>query len=400
MNTHGTNSTISTGSSDSQTASARSKSSYLKIAIVAGTIVVAVLVGLIPRLRERAALADQTRKLAVPTVSVVSPKPGNAVTGLVLPAQIEPWMETRIYARVSGYLKSWKVDIGARVRSGELLAVIEIPELDQELDQARHQLTQTEAALSIAKITAARYADLVKSASVSEQDNAEKQANLAMSEANVGAARANVRRLEYTQSFARVTSPFAGTVTARTVDVGQLVTANATLLFRVSQTRKLRVYVNVPQSEAPGIKSGMKGELSISGLREHPFKATVVTTADQISDASRTLLTELEIDNPSGQILAGSFGQVKLNAAKNDPPLTLPENTVLFGAQGPHVEVVLPDGKVAARNVTLGRNLGGMFEVLAGVTPHDRVVSNPYDWLTGIKVHVVAPKGIRQERAR
>lgn len=382
---------------DNKTKPAQSKWRLRNYLIVIAILVLAVLAGLIPRLLERAALAKAQRKLAVPTVAVVSPKPGKAGGGLMLPAQIEPWMEAPIYARVSGYLKSWKTDIGAHVKAGQLLAVIDTPELDQELDQARHQLTQAEASMAIAKITAVRYADLVKSASVSEQDNAEKQADLAMSEANVAAANANVRRLEYTQSFARVTAPFKGTVTARTVDVGQLITANATQLFRVSQTNKLRVYVNVPQDEAMGVKPGMTGQLLVSGLPAHPFKAKVVATADQISDASRTLLTQLEVDNTSGQILAGSFGQVKLDAAMSNPLLTLPENTVLFGAEGSHVEVVLPDGEVAARNVTLGRNLGGAFEVLGGLTPHDRVVANPYDWLIGVKVNVMVPKGKAQE---
>jgi len=376
------------------------KTKYTNIVTILGMLIVAVLIGLIPRLRERAALAVETRRLSIPTVAVVSPKPGNASTGLMLPAQVEPWMEAPIYARVNGYLKSWKTDIGAHVKAGQLLAVIETPELDQELDQARHQLTQSEAALSIAKITAARYAELVKTASVSEQDNEEKQAYLAMSEANVAAARANVRRLEYTQSFARVIAPFAGIITARTVDVGQLITANVTQLFRLSQTNRLRVYVNVPQDEAFGITHGIVAELQITGLPNHPFKATVVTTANQISDASRTLLTELEVDNASGQILAGSFGQVRLSTPRKETFLTLPENTVMFGAQGPHVEVVLPDGKVASRNVKLGRNLGGSFQIISGVTPQDRVVSNPSNWLLGIKVKVVVPKGMEQEQAQ
>ena len=383
---------------DNKMKPAQSKWRLRHYLIVIAILVLAVLAGLIPRLLEKAALAKAQRKLAVQTVAVVSPKPGKAGGGLMLPAQIDPWMEAPIYARVSGYLKSWQVDIGAHVKAGQLLGVIETPELDQELDQARHQLTQAEAALSIAKITAARYADLVKSASVSEQDNAEKQADLAMSEANVAAAGANVKRLEYTQSFSRVIAPFTGTVTARSVDVGQLITANATQLFRVSQTNKLRVYVNVPQDEALGVKPGIVGELFVPGLAAHPFKAIVAATADQISDASRTLLTQLEVDNASGQILAGSFGQVKLNAARSDAPLTIPENAVLFGGQGVHVEVVLPDGKVEARNVTLGRNLGGMFEVTAGLTAHDRVVANPYDWLVGAKVKVMVQKVEKQEQ--
>jgi RND family efflux transporter MFP subunit len=302
-------------------------------------------------------------------------------------------MEAPLYARVNGYLKSWKTDIGAHVKAGQLLAVIETPELDQELDQARHQLAQVEAALSMAKITAQRYADLVKTASVSEQDNAQKQADLAMSEANVAAVRANVRRLESSQSFAHVTAPFAGTITSRTVDVGQLITANATQLFQLSQTNKLRVYVNVPQDQAFGIKPGSTGELTISGFTGHPFKASVVATANQISKASRTLLTQLEVDNSSGQIMAGSFGQVKLNTAGSNIPMTLPENTVLFGANGPRVEVVLPNGKVAVRTVKIGRNLGGMFEIIEGVTPNDRVVANPSESLTNGAVVSVIQSG-------
>lgn len=367
---------------------------------VAAILVIAVLAGLVPRLREGAALTDATRKLADPTVTVVSPKPASATTPLMLPAQVQPWIEAPIYARVNGYLKRWMVDIGARVKEGELLAVIETPELDQESDQARHQLTQAEAALSIAKITAARYAQAVKTASVSEQENSEKQADLAINEANVAAARANVRRLEYTRSFARVTAPFDGTITARTVDVGQLITANTTQLFRLSQTSKLRVYVNVPQNEAFGVEPGNPAELLISGLPGRPFKATVLATADQISDASRTLLTQLEVDNSSGQIIAGSFGQVKLSATRTKAVLILPENTVLFGAEGPHVEVVLPEGTVAARNVKLGRCLGVGFEILAGVTPRDRVVSNPSEWLVGMKVNIATADGMKREQSR
>jgi RND family efflux transporter MFP subunit len=311
----------------------------------------------------------------------------------MLPAEVQPWIEAPLYARVNGYLKSWKTDIGAHVKAGQLLAVIETPELDQELDQARHQLAQAEAALSMAKITAERYADLVKTASVSQQENAQKQADLAMSEANVAAVRANVRRLESSQSFAHVTAPFAGTITSRTVDVGQLITANATQLFQLSQTNKLRVYVNVPQDQAFKIKPGGIGELTILGFTGHPFKASVVATANQISKASRTLLTQLEVDNSSGQIMAGSFGQVKLNTAGSNTPMTLPENTVLFGAKGPRVEVVLPDGKVAVRTVKIGRNLGGMFEIIEGVTPNDRVVANPSESLTNGAVVSVIQSG-------
>jgi membrane fusion protein (multidrug efflux system) len=351
-------------------------------------------------LRQGKALAETTAKLAVSTVEVVSPSPAKVAANLMLPAQVQPWIEAPIYAQVSGYLKNWTADIGAHITRGQLLAVIETPELDQQLDQARHQLTEQQAALSLAKLTAARYAELIKTASVSEQDNAEKQANLEVAEASVAAAQANVRRIEYTQSFARVTAPFTGTISARTVDVGQLVSANATQLFRLSQTNKLRVYVNVPQAQAFGVKPGYTTELSIPGFPGHPIKATVVATANQISDASRTLLAQLEVDNSAGQILAGSFGQVKWSAAKGKPALTLPESAVMFGADGTRVEVVSQDGTVAAQSVKLGWNLGTMFEILAGVTPEDRVIVNPFDWLVGEKVNVVTAEVMKQEQSQ
>jgi RND family efflux transporter MFP subunit len=370
---------------------------YVMVSVI---LIIAVLAGLFPRLRGRVTLTEATRRLAIPAVAVVSPKPESATADLMLPAQVQPWIEAPIYAQVSGYLQTWMADIGAHVQKGQLLAVIETPELDQQLDQARHQLTQAEAALSIARITAARYAEAVKTASVSEQDNAQKQADLAMSAANAASARANVRRLEYTRSFARVTAPFDGTVTARTVDVGQLINANSTQLFRLSQTGKIRVYVNVPQDEAFGVKPGNTAELLISGLPGRPFKATVTATADRISDASRTLLTQLEVDNSFGQIIAGSFGQVKLTVARSKAALILPENTVLFGGEGPHVEVVLANGKVEARKVKLGRNLGNGFEILGGVTPHDRVVANPSEWLVGMNVNVEAAGAMKREQPR
>lgn len=212
-------------------------------------VAVAVIAGLLPRLRARAALSAETRELAVPTVAVVSPAPGKPVTSPPLPAEVKAWIEAPIYARASGFLKRWLVDLGARVETGQLLAEIETPELDQELERARHQLAEAEAALALSKTTADRYTELLKTASVSEQETAENQADFALKTATVQAARANVRRLEELQKFARVVAPFAGVVTARRVDVGDLVTAGSSKeLFRLAQTDKLRVYVRVPQA--------------------------------------------------------------------------------------------------------------------------------------------------------
>jgi len=385
------NSIESTQIKKGEAGSANSRLKYSRSILIVGTIIILVAVGLIPRLLQRAALAKETRELAVPKVSVVMPAPGKAGSGLLLPAEIQPWVEAPIYARATGYLKRWLVDIGTNVKAGQLLAVIETPDLDQELDQARHQLVETEAALSLSKITAARYAELVKTASVSEQDNAEKQGDLALKTASVSAARANVRRLEYLKSFSHVTAPFAGTITARNCDIGELIAAgNSKELFHLSQTNKLRIYVRVPQTNALSIKPGQSAELIIPEMPDHPFDAKIVRTSGQISDDSRTLLTELEVDNKHGKILAGSFGQVKFINAKSELTLTLPSNSVMFGAEGPHVALVTPDGKIKLRNVKLGRNFGPTIEILTGVSPHDRVVSNPSESLTdGVTVSVV-----------
>jgi len=289
-------------------------------------------------------------------------------------------------------LKRWLVDLGAHVEAGQLLAEIETPELDQELERARHQLAESEAALALAKTTAGRYTELLKTASVSEQETAEKQADFALKTATVKAAQANVRRLEELKGFARITAPFAGVVTARNVDVGDLVTAGGGKeLFRLAQTDKLRVYVRVPQAEALKIAPGQSAELVIPEKPNQVFTCTVARTAGAISADSRTLLTELEVDNSRGEILAGCFGEVKFVGAKGAPPLTLPGNALLFRAEGPQVGVVLPDGKVELHSVKLGRDYGAFVEVLGGVSTNDRVILNPPDSLAdGATVRIAA----------
>jgi len=363
------------------------------VAIAFVIIVVLAAIAYWPRWQHRQALDAETRDLSVPTVTVVSPAPGKAATGLPLPAEIKPWIEAPIYARASGYLKRWLVDLGARVEPGQLLAEIETPELDQQLEKSRHDLAYAEAALALAKITAARYADLVKSASVSEQENAEKQADLALKTASVAAARAEVRRLEELQSFNRVTAPFAGTITLRNVDVGDLITATGGKeLFRLAQTAKLRVFVRVPQSLSLSIAPGQTAELLIPERPDRVFTAQVVRTAGAISADSRTLLTEMEVDNTRGEILAGSFAQVRLTGAPLAKILTVPGNALLFRAEGPQVGVVQPDNKVALRSVKLGRDFGATVEILSGVTPTDRIILNPSDSLAdGATVRVAEP---------
>ena len=315
---------------------------------------------------------------------MVSPVPGKAAAGLTLPAEAKALVEAPIYARTSGYLKRYLVDIGSQVKAGDLLAEIDTPELNQELAQLRAQLAQTQAALALAETTAARWADLVKSSSVSEQEAAEKKADLELKSATVAAARANVRRLEELQSFGRVNAPFAGTITARGTDIGQLVASSSgNELFRLAQTRTLRVFVRVPQSAAQGVAPGQMTELTIPELPGRVFPAKVVRTSGAMSADSRTLLTEMEVDNSRGEILAGTYVQVRLTETKVNPTLTLPSNTLLFRSEGPQVGVVGTDGKVNLRSVTLGRDFGPSVEILGGVGPSDRVILNPADSLVG-----------------
>jgi len=357
----------------------------LRLGIFVAAVLILLVLGaaIVPRWLHGRALVRETADLAVPTVTVVSPVPGKAPAGVLLPAEVDPWIEAPLYARASGYLKRWTADIGAQVKQGDLLAEIETPELDQELDRTRHELAQVEASHALAKLTAERYAGLIQTASVSEQENAEKQADLALKSAQMKAAQANVRRLEQLKGFARVTAPFAGTITARKVDVGDLITAgSAGELFRLAQTDRLRVYASVPQAGAAAIVPGQMADVLIPEKPNQVFQAQVARTAGAIAPTSRTLLVELEVDNGRGEILAGSFAQVRFAGGKGTPPLTVPGNALLFRAEGPQVGVVGPDGKVELRSVKLGRDFGQTVEILSGVTAKDRVILNPSDSLS------------------
>ncbi len=332
-------------------------------------ILIGLAIGLIPRWFTRRALAQETQVLDVTTVAVVSPTPGQSDLGVPLPAEVQAFVEAPIYARASGYLKRWLVDIGAAVTNGQLLAEIETPELDQQLAQAKAEVAQNQAALDLAKITAARWTELLKTASVSEQETAEKQSDLELKKANLDAAQANLRRLEEMKSFASVTAPFAGTITARETDVGQLITAGSgNELFRLAQTNPLRVYVRVPQTMSHAIAPGQTAVLTLDQMPGKKFEAKVVRTAGAIDPGSRTLQTELQVDNARGEILAGSYAQVRFTDSVAAPTLTLPANTLLFRSEGMCIGVVNADGKVELRTVKLGRDFGQTVEILEGVS--------------------------------
>ena len=361
--------------------------------IAIGLILVGLAIGFAPRWFTRRALARETQALAVTTVAVVTPSPGSSDLGVPLPAEVQAFVEAPIHARASGYLKRWLVDIGAPVKNGQLLAEIDTPELDQQLVQAKAEVAQNQAALDLAKITAARWTHLLKTASVSEQETAEKQSDLALKKANLDAALANMHRLEQMKAFASVTAPFDGTITARLTDVGQLITAGSGHeLFRLAQTHPLRVYVRVPQTMSRAIAPGQTAELILDQMPGGKIPARVVRTAGAIDPGSRTLLTELQVDNANGAILAGSYAQVRFSDSVAAPTLTLPANTLLFRAEGMCVGVVNADNKVEVRTVKLGRDFGQTVEILEGAGAGDRVIMNPPDSLaSGLSVRVEEP---------
>ena len=359
-------------------------------------IVIGLAVGLIPRWRARRALARKTAENVVQSVAVVSPAPGKTDMGVPLPAEVQAFVEAPIYARANGYLKTWNVDIGQHVETGQLLAEIDTPEVDQQLEQAKAEVSQADANLALAKSTSERWVDLLKTSSVSEQETAEKQADYALKKANLEAARANLHRLEDLKSFARVTAPFAGTITARDTDVGQLINAGSgRALFRLAQTNPLRVYVHVPQTLSRAVEVGQGADLSIGELPDRKFEAKVVRTAGAMDPSSRTLLAELEVNNPQNEILAGSYAQVRFHDTQGDPTLTLPANTLLFRSEGMQVGVVGTSGKVEMRTVRLGRDYGQTVEVVEGIQAGDHVIVNPPDSLaSGITVRVAEPTKI------
>jgi RND family efflux transporter MFP subunit len=363
------------------------------VAIIAALIIAGLALGFLPRWRQRAQATADMDELAIPTVAVLSLAPGKPENGLVLPAEIRPWREASIYARANGYLKDWVVDIGAHVQAGQLLAEIETPDLDQQLEQAKAQLVLAQANLHLAETTDDRWRALLKTASVSEQDAAEKAASRETAAASLDAARANMRRLQELVAFQRVVAPFAGTITQRSVDIGDLVVAGSggQELFHIAQADTLRVYVRVPEPYALGVAPDQTANLTSPASPGRVFAAKVTTTSEAISTTSRTLLTELAVENSRHQILPYSYGEVTLKENDTHSALTLPSNSLLFRAQGLQVAVVGPDGTVRLHSVQIGRDFGQTVEILGGVTPADRVIINPTDSLVeGSMVRVQA----------
>jgi RND family efflux transporter MFP subunit len=357
-------------------------------------ITVVVIAGIVPRRRARAELANQTKELAIPSVAVVRPTPGAPQMEIVLPGNLQAYSDSPIYARTNGYLKKWYVDIGGRAKAGQLLAEIETPEVDQELDQARADLNTARANYRLSEITAARYADLLKTDSVSKQDVDNANGDFEAKKATVASAESNVRRLQELQSFEKVYAPFDGVITARNTDIGHLINSGAgtpaTELFHIAAIQTLRVYVNVPQDYSQSAHVGLKADLEFQEFPGRRFQGTLVRTADAIDVASRTLLVEVDVDNRNGELLPGAYAQVHLKVPTTVRTLVLPVSALIFRSQGLQVGTVDHNNRTVLRSVTLGRDMGSTAEVVSGLSPDDMVITNPPDSLIdGEEVRIV-----------
>lgn len=376
--------------------------------------------GYLPHERNEAALAAEADHAAkeLPTVTVVSVERSAATGTLILPGNIEALTEAPVLARATGYIKKRYVDIGDRVKAGQLLAEIEAPEVDQQVNQARAAVDQAKAALEqsraslqqgqaqeqLSKVTAERWKNLQSKGVVSKQENdtyqsqwAAAQANVSALEkavtsgqSNVAAAQANLSRLTELQGYKNVVAPFAGVVTVRNVDVGALVNEGNTLLFRMAQNDRLRIYVNVPQSEAGSVRAGQAAKLTIPDLAGKQFAGTVTRTANALDPATRTLLTEVQVPNASGALLPGMYAQVDLTTPHTSPSLIIPGDTLVTRSDGPQVGVVGPDHIIHFHRLQLGRDYGEKIEVLSGLEAGQQVVVNPGDTVQeGAKVNPV-----------
>ena len=349
------------------------------------------------RRSEHQVLAQRTELMSVPYVSVIHATPINGGSEMVLPGTLKAYVESPIYSRTNGYLKKWYKDIGSRVKSGDILAEIDTPEVDQELAQARADLGTAQANVNLSGITATRYQDLLKTDSVSRQDADNANGDLAAKRAMVQSAEANVKRLEELESFKRVYAPFSGVITQRNVDPGTLINAGnggaaTKQMFNLAQIDPIRAYVSVPQSFGPSIHEGLKACLTLAELAGRNFCGTVVRTANVIDPATRTLLTEVDVPNPSGALLPGSYAQVHFDVRYSGQRLSLPINALLFRPEGTMAAVVGSDSRLVMKPVTIGRDFGNAVEVLEGIEAGDRVVVNPPDALQEGEQVSIAPQ--------
>jgi len=365
------------------------------VLIIAVVVVAAVLVsGIVSRVKARTRLKAETAQVALTAVSVVSPKQTAPTEEIILPGNVQPFITSPVYARTNGYLKKWYFDIGAHVKKGQLLAVIETPEVDQQLQQARSNLLTAQANLELATITKTRYQGLLKKHAVSQQDSDNAVGTYNANKAIVQADQATVEQYSALVSFEKVYAPFDGVITARNTDIGDLINSGSTAnvktdLFHIAQPGTLRVYVNVPEEYSRGIRVGMTADLVLTEFPGRTFQGNLVRTADAINMTTRTLLIEIDVANPTGTLLTGSYAEVHLKVPTQASAFIIPVNTLIFRSEGLRVGVVKND-KVTLTAVTPGHDFGNQIEIVAGLKPDDQIVINPPDSIvTGQQVQIV-----------
>lgn len=349
------------------------------------------------RAKEQVALSTETAQLAVTTVATAYPRPEPRSNELELPGSVQAYTESPIYARTNGYLLHWYKDIGATVQKGELLADLDTPEVDQELSQSQAARQQMVAALELAHTSADRWRELRRTDSVSQQELDQRVSDYAQAQANMAAADANVRRLQQMESFKHVYAPFSGVLTRRNVDIGALVNAgnggSGKELFNLALIDPLRVYVSVPEADAPAMHAGLRAWIVVAEFPASRFMGTVVRTANAIDQNTRTLLTEVDVPNNEGRLLPGAYAQVHFDVPVNGRRLSVPSSSMLFRSEGATVAVVGPDNRVELRPIVIGRDFGTSLEILQGVRADDRVVQNPPDSLESGQTVRVATDG-------
>ena len=366
--------------------SQRSARAWVTISILAVGIAAILFFGIRSRVKAEASLQTITAQMAVPSVSVVQPKPAAPAQEVVLPGSIQPFISSPTYARTDGYLKKWYFDIGAHVKAGQLLAIIQAPEVDEQLSQARSTLATAQANLKLAQITSERYQALLEKHAVSQQDVDNAVGTYAANKAIVDADMANVRHYEALVPFEKVYAPFDGVITARNTDIGDLINAGSssvarTDLFHIAQTGTLRVYINVPEEYSRGVKPGETGaDIVLAEFPGEKFPGKVVRTAEAINGTTRTLLTEIDLPNPKNTLLSGSYTEVHLRISSENTTFLIPVNTLIF--RGEHLQVgVVRNGKAELVDLVPGHDFGSQIEAVAGLKADDQVVVNPPDSL-------------------
>jgi membrane fusion protein, multidrug efflux system len=338
-------------------------------------------------------LKEWTDNQAVPSVAVVLPDPTALQATIDLPGRLEAYYRAPIFARVSGYLKSWNADIGARVKAGDVIAEIEAPDLDQQLLQARADLTNQQASAKLSDVTLARRRTLIASNFVSMQEIDERTADLSNKNAAVKASQANVERLEALSAYKKITVPFDGIVTARSTDVGALINAGGSTgpaMFVISDIKKLRVYVNVPQSYVPSIRIGAKAVISVPEYQNRTFAGTVEASSQAVDINSGTTQMQIVLDNSGGELMPGGYANVRLSLQHDGVPLNIPSSALMFDQSGLRVATVGPDDRILLKTVTIARDLGRTIELASGVSADDRIITAPPDGVAnGDQVRVV-----------